>query len=56
MLKMIQIYLYQKNFNHFDENCYLWYNSFFKKVSEAKKYNLDIGNLFFEFQLKNLHE
>ena len=56
LLKIIQIYLYQKNLNYFDESCYLWYNSFFKKVSEAKKFNLDIGNLFFEFQLKNLHE
>ena len=56
LLKIIQIYLYQKNLNYFDESCYLWYNSFFKKVSEAKKFNLDIENLFFEFQLKNLHE
>ena len=56
LLKINQIYLYQKNLNNFDESCYLWYNSFFKKVSEAKKFNLDIGNLFFEFQLKNLHE
>ena len=52
LFKLIQIYLYEKNLYRFSENNYLWYNYFFKKVSEAKKFNLDIGNLFFEFQTK----
>ena len=56
ILKLIQIFLYQKNRNFCDENNFIWYNSFFKKVSYAKKFNLDIGNLFFEFQDKNLNE
>ena len=52
LFKLIQIYLYEKNLYSFSENNYLWYNYFFKKVSDAKKFNLDIGNLFFEFQTK----
>ena len=52
MLKLMQIYLYQKNMNSFSEKNFMWYNSFFKKVTEAKIYNLDIGNLYFEFQKK----
>ena len=56
ILKLIQIFLYQKNRHFCDENNFIWYNSFFKKVSNAKKFNLDIGNLFFEFQDKNLNE
>ena len=52
MLKLMQIYLYQINMNSFSEKNFMWYNSFFKKVSEAKKFNLDIGNLYFEFQKK----
>ena len=52
LFKLIQIYLYEKNLYCFSENNYIWYNYFFKKVSDAKKFNLDIGNLFFEFQTK----
>ena len=52
MLKLMQIYLYQINMNSFNEKNYIWYNSFFKKITEAKIYNLDIGNLYFEFQKK----
>ena len=52
MLKLMQIYLYQKNMNSFSEKNFMWYNSFFKKVANAQKYNLDIGNLYFEFQKK----
>ena len=52
MLKLMQIYLYQINMNSFNEKNYIWYNSFFKKITEANIYNLDIGNLYFEFQKK----
>ena len=52
LLKLMQIYLYQINMNSFSEKNFMWYNSFFKKVTEAKIYNLDIGNLYFEFQKK----
>ena len=52
MLKLMQIYLYQINMNSFSEKNFMWYNSFFKRVTEAKIYNLDIGNLYFEFQKK----
>ena len=52
ILKLMQIYLYQINTNSFNEKNYIWYNSFFKKITEAKIYNLDIGNLYFEFQKK----
>lgn len=54
--KLIQIYLYEKNLNSFSESTYTWYKSFFKKFAEAKKFNLDIGNLFFEFNTKVLNE
>ena len=52
ILKLMQIYLYQINMNSFNEKNYIWYNSFFKKITEANIYNLDIGNLYFEFQKK----
>ena len=55
LLKLIQIYLYDKNFNFFSEKNYLWYSSFFKKISDAKRYNLNIENLFFKFQTENLN-
>ena len=48
----MQIYLYQINMNSFNEKNYIWYNSFFKKITEAKIYNLDLGNLYLEFQKK----
>ncbi len=56
LLKLMQIFLYQKNLYSFNENNFLWYTSFFKKISEAKKFNLDIENIFLEFQLKNLND
>tara|TARA_Y100001980_G_C14536950_1_gene313819 strand:- start:354 stop:1277 length:924 start_codon:yes stop_codon:yes gene_type:complete len=52
MFKLMQIYLFQINMNSFSEKNFMWYNSFFKKVTEANIYNLDIGNLYFEFQKK----
>ena len=52
MLKLMQIYLYQININSFSEKNFIWYNSFFKKITEAKIYNLDLGNLYLEFQKK----
>lgn len=56
VVKLIQLYLYKKNLNYFDENIYFWYKSFFTKLSNVKKYNLDIGNLFFEFRLNVFNE
>ena len=56
LTKLIQTYFHKKNLSSFDENNYIWYNSFLKKVSDARKYNLDIGNLYFEFQSRILHE
>ena len=50
ILKLIQVFLHQKNMKLFNEKDYLWCKSFFKKVSDANKYNLDMGNLFFEFK------
>ncbi len=56
LLKLIQMYFYKKNLENFDEYDFSAYNSFFKKVSDAKKFNLDIENLYFEFQSKCLNE
>ena len=56
LIKLIQIYFYKKNLTNFNENNYILYNSFLKKFSDARKFNLDIGNLYFEFQRWVLHE
>ena len=56
IFKLIQIYFYEKNLKSFDEKNYIWQNNFFKKFAEAKKFNLDIGNLFFEFNTKVFNE
>ena len=56
VFKLMQIYFYEKNLKSFDEKNYIWQNNFFKKYAEAKKFNLDIENLFFEFNTKVFNE
>ena len=52
MIKLIQIYYRQNLLSNFSINKYDELSNLFKKANDAKKFNLNLENLFLEIEKK----